>query len=184
MQLQGVREYCLISNFKTRVVSFHICDKHRALMPGIVSQITLMIVNMALLFCCFAACQKVVQSKSAAHSLAFEIRSGKRPYMQHACLPVLVTKLREPFAYVKASCLIAFSRKLQPPTRHSISSSFSRISPSFSCKQRPAYLQTLRTQAKERCKGHRQQAEVEKQRENVQGKRQRQKAEAEGRGKG
>ena len=51
------------------------------------------------------------------------------------CLPLLVTKLREPFAYVKASCLIALSRKLQPPTRHSISSSFSRISPSFSCKQ-------------------------------------------------
>ena len=48
---------------------------------------------------------------------------------------MFVTKLRAPFSYVKASCLIALSRKLHPPTRHSISSSFSKITPSFCCTQ-------------------------------------------------
>ena len=86
--------------------------------------------------------------------------SGQRPYKQHGCLPVLVTKLSEPFAYVKASCLMAFNRKLQPPTRHSISSSFSRISPSFSCKQRSEYLYSLQAQARDKCTGHRQKAQV------------------------
>ena len=108
--------------------------------------------------------------------------------MQRGCLPVLVTKLREPFAYVKASCLMAFKRKLQPPTRHSISSSFSRISPSFSCKQRPEFLQSLKAKARDKRTRHRQRAQVKGRGKRPThraegGRGQRQKTEAKGRGR-
>ena len=80
---------------------------------------------------CWLEAQLVKTCREAVYHCPYcQRRTGA---LETVYMPVLVTKFRAPFSYVKASCLIAFSRKLQPPTRHSISSSFSRITPSFSC---------------------------------------------------